>query len=320
MNQGKIVIYVGSWGNQEQRGHGQGISVFGLDERTGAFEYISSLQSVEEPGTLAVSPNGRFLYCANEMTVFPDGEYASGGGVSAMSIDGTTGSLRLINRKSSLGSLPAYITVDPSGQYVCCSNHASFAVISEYRKNKEGNYECKKKYDSSGIALFKVKEDGSISDGSDLMLFDEPGAYHQYKDNMELADHHFPGRRIEPAQIFQSGPHAHSINFNKEGVGVVCDRGTDMLHLVRINEKAQCFEKIFSLHTRIGIAPRHLAFHPALPCFYVTNELESSVSVYSAGLGVTVSMRPMWSSEPASTTLGAVKRRGCTRTRKEIGT
>lgn len=274
------VIYVGSWGNREQRGHGNGISAFVFHEETGGFTYIDTLEGVEEPGTLTVSPDNKYLYCANEMTKFPKGEYAAGGGISAMRIEQEKGRLQLINQTSSLGSLPAYVCMDTSGKYVCCSNHASFAVISTYLRNNNGEFTCQKKYDSSGIALFKVGGQGEIQPGSDLIIFQEPGSYHIYKENMEMADHHFPGNWIESPQIFQSSSHAHSINFDKNGVGIVCDRGTDMLHMVRIDEKKNCFIEGFTCHTRLGSAPRHLVFHPKLPCFYVVNELESTVSVY----------------------------------------
>lgn len=275
----KTFLYTGSWGNREQKGHGTGVSVFRFNSDNGAFDFEMTLP-VDEPGILAVSPDKRFLYAVNEMTVFPDGEFATGGGVTAMRIDPESGHLCRINQTCALGSLPAYLTVDPTGEFVCCAIHGSFAVTSRYVRQEDGSFRCVKTFDTSGVSLFRVREDGGVLPGCDLDIYQTVGSYETYKHDLSLANHGFPGSRVAPPEIFQTRPHAHSINFHPCGLGVVCERGSDMLYLYEIDREAGLLRRVFSYHARLGTAPRHLAFHPTLPYFYITNEMESSVTVF----------------------------------------
>jgi 6-phosphogluconolactonase len=67
-----------------------------------------------QPGWIAIHPNGRFLYAANEVSQF---QGAEGGGISAFAIDPERGLLTLLGARP-VPALPCHCQVDPTGQYL----------------------------------------------------------------------------------------------------------------------------------------------------------------------------------------------------------
>jgi 6-phosphogluconolactonase len=78
------------------------------------------------PTFLAIHPNQRFLYAANEI-----GEFANrknNGAVSAFAIAPQTGKLTLLNQESSGGGGPCHLVVDRSGSCVLTANYGGGSV------------------------------------------------------------------------------------------------------------------------------------------------------------------------------------------------
>ncbi len=81
----------------------------------------------------------------------------------------------------------------------------------------------------------------------------------------------------------QREAHPHSVVVDPSGRFVaVCDLGMDAIVIYRLREDRD------SVLDRIGIVPciaqsgpRWLAFHPSLPCWYVVNERNATISVYA---------------------------------------
>lgn len=110
----KLVTFVG--------GYGPNISVFGLDDMTGALTPIDSQPSFgPSPSFLAVHPTGILLFALSEST---------DGGVGSYYIDPKTGKLMLLNNVSSGGSGPAHLSVDGSGKWVLVANYGDGTVSS----------------------------------------------------------------------------------------------------------------------------------------------------------------------------------------------
>lgn len=74
---------------------------------------------VQNPSFLAVHPNGRFLYSADEN---------ANGTVSAFRIDPGTGKLTMLNSQPSKGSKPCFVTVDHTGRWLLTTNFLSGSV------------------------------------------------------------------------------------------------------------------------------------------------------------------------------------------------
>ncbi len=274
----RTFLYTGSWGNKEQKGTGEGVSAAAFNSETGEMTLVNVLREVEDPGILAVSLDSKYVYSINEGVNFKDIP-ASGGGISAMKIDPETGALSLINQTHALGSLPCYLTVDPTGQYVCAAIHGAFEQITHYRKKLDGTFELETTVGDRGLSLFKVGENGGVAP-CDLWLQYEPGNYPKYMDHPESINRGMPGRSLIPLQIAQNVAYVHSINFTKDGLGIVCDRGCDKIYLFTIDRETNRYRKIFTYDDHIGVAPRHTAVHPNDCFFYMTHEIESSVSVF----------------------------------------
>src|ERR1041384_8586872 len=82
------------------RGKSKGIYISRFDLKTGVLSTPELAAEGENPSFLALHPNGRFIYAANEISEFK-GDKA--GSVSAFAIDPTTHKLRLLNQQSARG-------------------------------------------------------------------------------------------------------------------------------------------------------------------------------------------------------------------------
>lgn len=92
----------------------EGINVYAFNSNTGALRYVSTAQGVSNPSYLVIAPDHQHVYSVNEND---DGE------VSAFDLDTTTGALTFLNRQSSGGAYPCYITTDQDGKYVIVGNY-----------------------------------------------------------------------------------------------------------------------------------------------------------------------------------------------------
>ncbi|MES1255299.1 MAG: lactonase family protein [Acidobacteriota bacterium] len=118
----RYFMYVGTY----TQGAAKGIYGYRVDTSTGATTSIGLVAETPNPSFLVVHPNGRFLYAANEH----DGEDAVGKHytVSAFAIDRKTGALTLLNKVSSQGEGPCYVSMDGAGRTLLVANYRSGSV------------------------------------------------------------------------------------------------------------------------------------------------------------------------------------------------
>ncbi len=114
-------MYVGTYTGPKS----QGIHGFTLDAHSGSVDSLGLVATAKDPTFLAVHPNGKSLYAANEV-----GEWngAPGGYVSAYRIDAASGHLSLLNEQSSVGPGPCHLSVDRTGQCVLVANYGGGSV------------------------------------------------------------------------------------------------------------------------------------------------------------------------------------------------
>jgi 6-phosphogluconolactonase len=144
-NPSTTLVFVGAYTRQEAgpRGQAEGISVYRLNPATGALSHLSTTPGIANPSFLALSPDRKYLYAVNE---FRQLEGSPGGGVSAFSVDLSSGALTLLNRQLTLGGDPCYVSVDQTGRCVLVANHGG------------GN-----------VAVFPVNDDGSLEPASQVV-------------------------------------------------------------------------------------------------------------------------------------------------------
>ena len=130
-------VYVGTYTRNTSRG----VYGFRFNPSTGTVTSLGLMAEIPSPSFMAASPNGRFLYTANER------EYneVMGNKVSTFSIDAQTGRLTLLKRTPSQGDGPAHVVVDPTGKVV---------VVANYR--------------GGNVAVLPITNDGTLGDATSV--------------------------------------------------------------------------------------------------------------------------------------------------------
>jgi 6-phosphogluconolactonase len=108
------IVYFGTYTG----GKSKGIYVSILSE-SGRLSAPELAVETSNPSFLAVHPSGRFLYAVNE---------DDDGSASAFSIDDASHRLRLLNRTSSKGAGPCYISLDRTGRHLLIANYGGGSV------------------------------------------------------------------------------------------------------------------------------------------------------------------------------------------------
>lgn len=112
----------------------KGIYSFRWDASSGTLSPLGLAAEAADPAFLALSPDCRRLYAANEINQYK-GEKT--GSVSAFSVDPLSGKLTLKNIVSSGGPGPANISVDHTGHVVFAANYSGGSLTS-YRVLSNG--------------------------------------------------------------------------------------------------------------------------------------------------------------------------------------
>lgn len=122
-------------------GKSEGVYVYRFNSDDGLTVKISHIKS-SNPSFLAVSPDQRFVYAVQEDA----GDNGKGGAIAAFSFDKQTGTLHYINRQSTGGDHPCYVTVDKTGRWVVAGN-----------------------YSSGSLSVMPVQQDGSVGAASSII-------------------------------------------------------------------------------------------------------------------------------------------------------
>jgi len=104
----------------------QGIYVSDLELGTGRLSTPQLAAETPNPTFLALHPNRRYLYAANEIGQFGG---TNSGAVSAFAIDGQTGKLTLVSQAATVGSGPCHLTVDAAGKHVLAANYGGGSAV-----------------------------------------------------------------------------------------------------------------------------------------------------------------------------------------------
>lgn len=133
---GGYFVYVGTYTEKQSKG----IYAFRFDARTGKSAPLGLVAETVSPSFLAVHPNHRFLYAANEIANY---QGQKTGGVSAFSLDPKSGKLVFLNQVSSRGTGPCHLSLDKTGKNVLVAN-----------------------YDGGSVAVLPVQPDGRLAEAS----------------------------------------------------------------------------------------------------------------------------------------------------------
>ena len=102
-------------------GKSEGIYVYKFNTSTGEAARLSTVAAVN-PSYLAIAPNARYVYSVNES--------GQTGEVSAFAFDKGTGRLQLVNKQSSGGADPCYISIDKTNKWAVVANYTSGSLVA----------------------------------------------------------------------------------------------------------------------------------------------------------------------------------------------
>jgi len=128
---GGHTLFVGT----QSKASSKGIYVYRWDAAKGEIELIGLAAETESPTFLALSPNKKYLYAANEVDTFNG---VKGGGVSSFAVDARAGKLTAINAVLAKGPGTCHVAVDKTGQAVFCANYSGGSAASFHVKTDGG--------------------------------------------------------------------------------------------------------------------------------------------------------------------------------------
>lgn len=131
------LMFVGTY---TRGGGSKGIYVYRMDSESGAMTQVHVEDGISNPSYLAVHPNRKYLYAVNEVS---ETSGVPGGALTAYSIDADSGKLEQINRQSTGGPGPCYVSIDSTGSYAVVAN-----------------------YDGGSVAMLPIADDGSLKPSS----------------------------------------------------------------------------------------------------------------------------------------------------------
>lgn len=117
------ILYVGTYSQEETAvGASRGIYCYQAEPQSGSLRLLSSEEDRFNPSYLALSPDGRFLYAADEMS--------DSSVISAYRIDQGSHQLSFLNRKVFPGRCMANINISRDGRTLFAANYISGSVLS----------------------------------------------------------------------------------------------------------------------------------------------------------------------------------------------
>ena len=111
-------------------GKSKGIYVYRFYAETGKMAYLNEIDGVDNPSYLTVSENHKFVYAVNET--------GKKGEVSAFKFEPNTGKLEFINKQSSGGADPCYVSEDRDQKNIFIANYSS-GTLGVLKVNKDGS-------------------------------------------------------------------------------------------------------------------------------------------------------------------------------------
>ncbi len=222
-------------GTYTKSGVSKGIYVYRFNTTTGDFIKKSEIAGVSNPSYLALSKNHHFLYSVNENEK---------GEVSAFKYNGSSGKIKFLNKVSSGGADPCYISLNKVG---------SLAII--------GNY-------SSGtLSAIPILQEGTQNG--------------KLKSTLQII-HHI-GSGVDTSRQAQAHVHSAILSPDEKYV-LTADLGNDSINVYPFKKQEspigyETLEHQKGILLEKGSGPRHMVFHPNGKLLYVIQELTSKITV-----------------------------------------
>lgn len=228
-------ILVGTYTKKEGHvdGKAKGISILKMDAATGTLTPQALVEGIINPSFVTFSPDGNFVYAVSET----GDDVGPSGTVQAFSVDPQTKAMTKLNEQITHGFAPCHVNIDREARCVFVANYVGGVV-----------------------AIYPIKEDGSLAPASDVKKLVGKGPHGE-----------------------QQASHPHAVMLSPdERFAFVPDKGSDKIWAFEIdyangklNPSKQPFTKV-----KAGSGPRHMVFHASGKFAYAINELNASITAF----------------------------------------
>jgi 6-phosphogluconolactonase (cycloisomerase 2 family) len=243
-------------------GHGEGIYYANIDSTTGAIGQVKLAAKTLSPSWLTLSADGKFLYAVNEIATFGPNK---SGSVTAFAV-GAGGALKQLNAVDSGGSIPCYISIDPSRKFVLVAD-----------------------YTGGAYAVIRLKDDGSLGETTDVVKPQGPMSLYNAADRPPGM---FPDKETH-------GSRGHMILPDRSGQYIIgADAGRNQIFVWKLDGTSGKLNQVSVTALPTGEAPRHFAFSPDDKTMYQLFEQTSRLGVFDFAGGKLTAKGPRVSALP----------------------
>jgi len=244
-------------------GHGEGIYLVDVDAATGAPSNPRVAGKTTSPSWIVLSADHKFLYAVNEVATYGANK---SGSVTAFAVDQASGMLKQLNQLDSGGSIPCFVSIDPSGKYL---------LVADYTG---GAYE-----------VIRLKADGSLDAATDVVKPTGPMSTYTAAD--------------KPVAMFGDirphGSRGHMILPDPTGQYIIgADAGRDQIFVWKLDTSTGKLNQVSVTKSVPGAGPRHFAFSHDGKILYQQQEQDSRLTTYAFAGGKLTQKGPSISSLP----------------------
>lgn len=227
----KLAFYVGTATSEDSGG----IFQSQIDLETGTVNQPTLATAASRTTFIGLHPTQNVLYSVAEVRG-ESGEKIPA--IASWKMNASDGKLTKVNHQSAEGAGPCFVTARADGKYAAIAN-----------------------YGSGSIAIYPLREDGSIAPASGKVQHQGSG----------------------PVTSRQAGPHAHSVRFDPSGKRLLAaDLGTDDVFIYDIQpDGALKPASVPALKNPPGTGPRHFVFSPDNRFVLSLGELSGTISVFN---------------------------------------
>jgi len=226
-------------GTYTTSGKSEGIYVYRFNPNKNEATLVSTAKGVENPSYLAVSKDQKYVYAVNE------NHGDKGGEVSSFALDKTKGELKFLNKQTTGGDDPCYVTVDSTGKNVIVAN-----------------------YSGGNLSVLKTNADGSLQPAVQTIMYE---GYGVNVTRQEMPHPHSAVLSPDEKNMFVpnlGNDRLYRYTFNAD------DAATPLTAMD---------PPYYEIPDNSG--PRHFTFHPNGKFAYMVNELSGNVIVYAYNNG-----------------------------------
>lgn len=170
--QSKTLMFVGTYTDGIPD---KGIYVYELNHNNGALSLVFNTENIVNPSFLTVSPNGKFLYVCTETKL------SQHGNLSAFAINSIDGSLKFINKQSTNGENPVYVSVHKDNKFIITANYGE-GNVTVLSSNQDGSLNpFVQSIQFSGMSINKERQEkphihsASLSPKNDFLFLPDLG-------------------------------------------------------------------------------------------------------------------------------------------------